>query len=118
METEAKDVSESNDQGVGDQPLVHSPGPWEWHDDLLWGGKSGLFDSDGDPVCVPNTSNDGDTGAAWFEDMLSESDAQLIAEAPRLIEALRDIARVDNTPQSDAIKVEVGIDGRNSDSNR
>lgn len=69
----------------------HTPGPWEWRECRMWGGKSGLFANDGEPVCVPNTSNDGDTGAAWFGDMLTEADARLIAAAPEMLQLICDI---------------------------
>jgi len=75
---------------------VHTPGPWEWHDDRFWGGKSGLFNDRGEPVCVPNCSNDGDTGAAWFDEMLTDDDARLIAAAPDLLAACRAFIESEN----------------------
>lgn len=38
MPTEAKTISQPDDQGVGDEPLVHTPGPWAW-----FGGKHGVY---------------------------------------------------------------------------
>lgn len=87
--------------GEGNPVTQHTPGPWEWHEDRLWGGKSGLYDSDGEPVCVPNCSNDGDTGHAWFEEMLTEPDAALIAAAPDLLHALQLVKSFSSSGETD-----------------
>ena len=90
LRPEARAVSAASKAG-------YTPGPWEWIEDRFWGGYSGLFDSNGNPVLVPQHSNDGDDGAAWFEtygdagdETLTESNARLIAAAPALAEALKD----------------------------
>ena len=59
-------------------------GPWEWSEDRIWGGYSGLVGANGQEVLFPNTANDGDDGAAWFEDFPSAADAHLIAASPDL----------------------------------
>jgi hypothetical protein len=43
-------------------------GPWEWVEDKFHGGYSGLVDAENKEVLFPNCCNDGDEGAAWFED--------------------------------------------------
>jgi hypothetical protein len=67
----------------------HTKGPWEWVEDRLNGGYSGLVGANGEEVLFPNCRNDGDEGAAWFEDFPSEADRNLIAAAPELLEALK-----------------------------
>ena len=48
----------------------HTPAPWEWVDDTYWGGYAGIFafGSDDQTVLIPDHCNDGDDGAAWFEE--------------------------------------------------
>ena len=72
--------------------VKHTAGPWEWVEDRANGGFSGLVGPDGSEVLFPNTRNEGDTGAAWFEDFPSEANARLIASAPDLVLALAEIA--------------------------
>ena len=68
----------------------HTPGPWEWAEDKLRDGWSGLFDANGSPVVYPQRCNEGDDGAAWFGDYeagdeeLKRADRCLIAAAPDL----------------------------------
>jgi len=69
--------------------VKHTPGPWDWVEDRANGGFSGLVGPDGLEVLFPNTRNEGDTGAAWFEDFPSEANARLIAASPDLLEALK-----------------------------
>lgn len=69
-----------------------TPGPWEWSVDRFRGGYSGITGPDGSEVLFPNTANDGDTGAAWFEDFPSDADRALIAAAPAMGEALLYVA--------------------------
>lgn len=71
-----------------------TPGPWEWSEDRIWGGYSGLVGANGQEVLFPNTANDGDDGAAWFEDFPSNADAHLIAASPDLYEADKALAGV------------------------
>lgn len=49
-------------------------GEWYWVEDRWRGGYSGLMSSDNNPVLFANSANDGDTGAAWFEDFPSDAD--------------------------------------------
>ncbi len=66
----------------------HTPGPWEWSEDKWRGGYSGLYGPNGEDVVVPQHCNDGDDGAAWFDDeVLTEPNARLIAAAPDLLAA-------------------------------
>lgn len=57
---------------------------WEWHTDRFHGGYTGVYNDSDEPICVPNCANDGDYGAAWFEDYLTEDNKELIAAAPRM----------------------------------
>lgn len=56
-------------------------GPWEWVEDRWHGGYSGLVGRGEREVVFPNTENDGDTGAAWFEDFPPPEDRTFIAHA-------------------------------------
>ena len=47
-----------------------------------------MVSESGEEVLFPNHKNEGDDGAAWFEDFPSEADANLIAAAPELLDAL------------------------------
>lgn len=67
----------------------HTSGPWEWVPDRFRGGYSGLVGPDGAEVLFPNHANDGDEGAAWFEDFPTAADARLIAAAPDLLAACK-----------------------------
>lgn len=70
--------------------MSHTPGPWKWVTDNFRGGYAGLVGRVGQnqqEVLFPNHANDGDEGAAWFEDFPSEADRNLIAAAPDLLEA-------------------------------
>ena len=71
--------------------MKHTPAPWEWIKDKFNGGYSGIVGKDGAEVLFPNHRNDGDTGAAWFEDFPNEADKNLMAAAPELLEALKEI---------------------------
>lgn len=66
----------------------HTPGPWHWTNNDWWGGYSGIVGPDNEEVLFPQTSNDGDTGAAWFEE-ITPDDAALLIAAPSLLEALK-----------------------------
>lgn len=67
----------------------HTKGPWVWVADDWNGGFSGLVASEtNEEVLFPNHKNEGDEGAAWFDDFPSEANAHLIAAAPELLEAL------------------------------
>jgi hypothetical protein len=91
------------EEGMDEEVVgTHTPGPWVWHESPMWGGKSGLFNGDGDPVCVPSTSNDGDTGAAWFDDMLSEADARLMVASPDLLEACKAFVEAESADEMSA----------------
>ncbi len=69
----------------------HTAGPWSWSPDKWNGGFSGLFAESGQAVVVPQHRNDGDDGAAWFDE-ISPADAGLIAAAPCMCSALESIA--------------------------
>ncbi len=70
--------------------IKHTPGPWYWGEDMFHGGYTGLFRDCGDDldtdVAYPQCENDGDTGAAWFDE-ITDADRHLIAAAPDLLEA-------------------------------
>lgn len=72
----------------------HTSGPWEWVPDRFRGGYSGLVGPDGAEVLFPNHANDGDEGAAWFEDFPTAADARLIAAAPDLLAACKAASEV------------------------
>lgn len=83
-----------------DRQAQHTPGPWEWVDDRFWGGYSGLFTGDGQPIIYPQRKNDGDEGAAWFDtcgdagdETLTEANARLIAASPTMYEYINEKAR-------------------------
>lgn len=63
-------------------------GPWEWVEDRWHGGYTGICGANNKEVLFPNHCNDGDDGDAWFEDLPSEADRNLIAAAPGLYVAL------------------------------
>src|ERR1700743_2660751 len=75
MTDEAKRLAE-----IRERVEKATPGPWEWTADRWRGGYSGLSNDAGAEIVYPQTANDGDTGAAWFEEM-AEDDAALIAHA-------------------------------------
>lgn len=65
-----------------------TPGPWEWVKDTWHGGHAGLCGPDGAEVLWPTTANDGDHGAAWFDEQTTkDADLALIAAAPLLLAA-------------------------------
>ena len=66
----------------------HTPGPWTWVEDTIYGGYSGIVGPNGEEVLSANSANDGDEGHAWFEDFPSEADRALITAAPLMYEAL------------------------------
>lgn len=66
-------------------------GPWFWNEDRWNGGYSSITGADDVDVLRPNHCNDGDDGAAWFEDYPSDADRALIVSAPDLFEALEAI---------------------------
>ena len=68
-----------------------TPGPWHWVEDTWWGGYAALVDAEDDVVLTPDHCNDGDDGAAWFEEYPSEADARLIAAAPNMWVAIRNL---------------------------
>lgn len=68
-----------------------TPGPWRWMENKYRGGYSGLCGAENIAVLFPNSCNDGDDGDAWFEDFPSEADANLIAAAPEMYEALQTV---------------------------
>lgn len=58
-----------------------TPGPWEWQEDRWNGGYSGMSGAEDASVIYPSHCNDGDDGAAWFDDFPSEADRLFIAAA-------------------------------------
>jgi len=68
--------------------MKHTPGPWRWLEDRFWGGYSGIVGKDDQSVLFADHANDGDDGAAWFEEFPSEADRHLIAAAPEMLDAL------------------------------
>ena len=81
--------------------------PWIWIKNNFWGGYSGMIGKDDKEVIFADHANDGDDGAAWFEEFPSESDRDFIAaarealpwyieEVKRLREALEFYANEDN----------------------
>lgn len=88
---------------------AHTPGPWTWTEDRCWGGYSGIVGPNNQEVFYPNTANNGDDGAAWFEDLPSEADRALIAAAPDLLEALkRTLNFIENNESEFGITLESG----------
>jgi hypothetical protein len=75
-----------------------TPGPWEWVEDRFWGGYSGIVGKDDTPVLYPDHSNDGDDGAAWFEEFPTEADRNLIISSPDMYEALKAIIESGEIP--------------------
>lgn len=67
----------------------HTPGPWTWVEDAIYGGYSGIVGPDGQEVLFANSANDGDEGHAWFEDFPTKEDRCLMTAAPDLLEALK-----------------------------
>jgi len=65
-----------------------TPGKWEWNTDRYRGGYSGITGKDNAEVLFPNHCNDGDDGAAWFEDFPNDADRDFIAHAREDIPAL------------------------------
>ena len=63
-------------------------GKWTWVEDKFRGGYSGIAAEDGSEILYPNAANDGDEGAAWFEDFPKAEDAEFIVRAPQDISAL------------------------------
>lgn len=58
-----------------------TPGPWEWNKSRFYNGYSGITGKDNAEVLFPNHCNDGDDGAAWFEDFPNDADRDFIAHA-------------------------------------
>jgi hypothetical protein len=62
-----------------------TPGPWEWTEDKWHGGYSGICGPVVDGACLevlyPDHCNEGDDGAAWFEDLPSEADRRVLTES-------------------------------------
>jgi hypothetical protein len=74
----------------------HTPGPWEWTRDEWHGGYSGLAGPNGAEVLYPDHCNDGDDGAAWFEEFASDADRRLIAAAPELLALLESLLELES----------------------
>ncbi len=58
-----------------------TPGPWEWVEDTWHGGHSGIVGANNTEVLFPNHCNEGDGGAAWFDELPSDADKDFIALA-------------------------------------
>ena len=65
-----------------------TPGPWRWLEDSWNGGYSGIVGPNDETVLAPSHCNDGDDGAAWFDEFPSEADRNLLAAAPDLLREL------------------------------
>ncbi len=83
-------------------------GPWSWSPDKWNGGFSGLFAENDQGVVVPQHRNDGDDGAAWFEE-ITTADASLIAAAPDLYEALSHMQICQSCSEGSWIRCEGGL---------
>ncbi len=73
---------------------ARTPGKWMWTEDKLRCGYAGIAAEDGCDVLYPNCANDGDEGAAWFEDLPIPEDAQFIVRAPEDVTTLTKALRV------------------------
>ena len=73
---------------------LRTPGKWMWTEDKFRCGYSGIAADDGCDVLYPNCANDGDEGAAWFEDLPIPEDGEFIAHAPQDITTLTEGLRV------------------------
>ncbi len=69
----------------------HTPAPWHWIKDEWWGGHAALVDENDNTVLAPDTANDGDFGAAWFEEYPTKADRLLIQSSPELFETMEEI---------------------------
>jgi hypothetical protein len=69
-------------------------GKWTWIKDKFHGGYSGIATEDGSEILYPNCANDGDEGAAWFEDFPTPEDAQFIVRAPEDVTTLTKALRM------------------------
>lgn len=67
-----------------------TPGPWEWNKDRFHDGYSGITGKDNEEVLFPNCCNDGDDGAAWFEDFPGEADRDFFIRSRTLVPELCD----------------------------
>lgn len=100
-------MSDDTGSGVARGTVKHTPEPWEWVVDKWNGGYSGIVGRDGIEVLFPNSRNDGDIGAAWFEDFPSPQDASLIISAPDLLAVAKEAALF-----SDYVDTVLGGDGK------
>ena len=73
---------------------ARTPGEWMWTEHPTRCGYSGIAAEDTCEVLYPNAANDGDEGAAWFEDLPIPADAEFIVHAPRDITTLTKALRV------------------------
>ena len=73
---------------------ARTQGKWVWLEDRFHGGYYGISSEDGSEILYPNCANDGDEGAAWFEDFPAPEDAEFIVRAPSDITTLTKALRV------------------------
>ena len=80
----------------------HTATPWVWVKDSWRGGFAGIDGPNGEEVLRANSANDGDSGAAWFEDFPSDDDRAFIVRAvnahDQLVAALRFYAEEHQNP--------------------
>jgi len=72
---------------------AHTPGPWEWVTSKNYGYA--CLNAPSGEVLYPNGIN-GDSPITWMGEEMSEADACLIAAAPDLLEALKEVVKLAN----------------------
>ena len=75
----------------------HTPGPWKWVESGEYGYSSLFNPVLNVEIITTGGLNDGDNPITWMGEELSSADASLIAAAPELLEALKDILSVTAT---------------------
>lgn len=75
--------------------VKHAPGPWSYHSASADACIDAIERHGQDMNAVYAFNNDGEVGTVCFlsDTMIGEANARLIAAAPDLLEALRDVTR-------------------------
>lgn len=82
---------------------AHTPGPWEWADHVPFVKRETLKAGPGRTVLTwTQTRVD---GSDWTHIRVSDADARLIAAAPEMAEALKNLLWADDTARNDDILV-------------